>query len=80
MDEIPRRAENAESFLLGRTWNKKSVLKAIDQIEIDFNPISDFRASKSYRLLVAKNLLKRFFIKEFEGHNGLSRNGNLLVG
>ena len=79
MDEIPRRAENTESFLLGRTWNKKSVLKAIDQIEIDFNPISDFRASKSYRLLVAKNLLKRFFIKEFEGHNGLSRNGNLLM-
>ena len=33
------------------------------QFENDFNPISDMRASSKYRNLVAKNLLKKYFIE-----------------
>ena len=29
----------------------------------DFTPLSDFRASKEYRLLTAQNLLRKFFLE-----------------
>ena len=36
---------------------------AMDALSSDFTPISDMRASADYRMLVARNLLKRFFIE-----------------
>ena len=40
-----------------------SVEKAKKALLEDFKPISDARASKKYRILVAGNLLERFFIE-----------------
>lgn len=79
MDEIPKRAKQTESFLLGKSWNEEVFLTASEHLTLDFNPISDARASKEYRALVAKNLLKKIFIQEFTGQTGVTRNGKDLV-
>ena len=34
----------------------------------DFTPLSDFRASREYRLLTAQNLLRRYFIEQQTPH------------
>ena len=78
MDEIPKRARHTESFLIGKPWNKEEVFNACNKLSKDFSPISDARASKEYRALVAKNLFKKFYIERFEDHKGLKRNGRLL--
>ena len=35
----------------------------MEEYSTDFAPISDMRASAEYRMLAAKNLLKRFFLE-----------------
>ena len=47
-------------------WSKPACgycVKAKNLLKRDFNPISDIRASKKYRLEVAENLLLKFFIE-----------------
>jgi xanthine dehydrogenase small subunit len=39
------------------------VERACAALAEDFTPLSDFRASKEYRLLSAKNLLRKYFIE-----------------
>ncbi len=80
MDEIPRRAKHTESSLLKKPWIEKSFSDAGKNIERDFQPISDARASKEYRTLIAKNLLMRFFVEETERFVRLKRHGTLLAG
>ena len=43
--------------------SEETISKACLEFENDFNPISDMRASSKYRNLVAKNLLKKYFIE-----------------
>ena len=38
---------------------EQTIHKAKQALEKDFNPISDMRASRSYRMEVAKNLLEK---------------------
>ncbi len=78
MDEVPKRAKYTESFLKGKTWCQEEVLKAADNLSKDFSPISDARASKEYRALIAKNLFKKFYLEKFEGREGLKRNEQAL--
>ena len=40
-----------------------SVLKAQKSLEKDFQPINDMRASKDYRMEIAKNLLMKCFLE-----------------
>jgi len=61
MAATPKRAAAAESALIGQAWNESAVDKAVAAMAEDFQPISDMRASASYRALVAGNLLKRFY-------------------
>ena len=63
MAEIPKRAFAVEDFLIGSSWSEETISKACLEFENDFNPISDMRASSQYRDLVAKNLLKKYFIE-----------------
>ncbi len=63
MAEIPKRAKNCENFLKNSKFSEDIFEKAKDLLKRDFNPISDMRASKQYRLEVAKNLLIKFFIE-----------------
>ncbi|MGI0528291.1 xanthine dehydrogenase small subunit [Rhizobium giardinii] len=66
MAGTPKRAENAEAVLKGAEWNDATIEAAMDALASDYTPLTDWRASADYRLLVAKNLLRRFYL-ETEG-------------
>ena len=61
MAEIPKRAKICEKSLKNKHLSIDVFLKARNYLEKDFNPIDDMRASKNYRLEVAKNLLIKCF-------------------
>jgi xanthine dehydrogenase small subunit len=63
MAAIPKRARAAEAALVGQPWTLASVEAACTALAEDFTPLSDFRASKEYRLLSAQNLLRKYFIE-----------------
>ena len=62
MAATPKRAKAVEAALLGQPWTLSTVETAMEAYPSDFQPISDMRASADYRMLAAKNLLKRFFL------------------
>jgi xanthine dehydrogenase small subunit len=61
MAATPRRARNVEAALLGQPWTRETVEAAMAAYAADFTPLSDWRASAEYRMLVARNLLLRFW-------------------
>ena len=63
MAEIPKRAINCENFLNNTNLSLDSFEKAKNFLEKDFAPIDDMRATKDYRIEVAKNLLIKFFLE-----------------
>ena len=63
MAPIPKRAINCEKTLINSTLSEESFEKAKKKLEKDFNPINDMRATKDYRMEVAKNLLMKCFIE-----------------
>lgn len=63
MAATPKRAEQCELTLTNKPWSLKTIEKARTSLALDFNPISDFRASKEYRMLTACNMLTRYFIE-----------------
>ncbi|RMP67777.1 Xanthine dehydrogenase, N-terminal subunit, partial [Pseudomonas syringae pv. atrofaciens] len=63
MAAIPKRAAACEQALIGQPWNHATVERACAALSEDFTPLSDFRASKEYRLLSAQNLLRKYFIE-----------------
>ena len=64
MAAIPKRASACEVALLGSAWNQDAIERACEALAEDFTPLSDFRASKEYRLLTAQNLLRKFFLEQ----------------
>jgi len=63
MAAIPKRAAACEQALIGAPWTSATVERACAALADDFTPLSDFRASKEYRLLSAQNLLRKYFIE-----------------
>ena len=63
MAAIPKRAAACEAALLGCAWYPAEIERACAALAEDFTPLSDFRASKEYRLLTAQNLLRKFFLE-----------------
>ncbi|MBA3446374.1 MAG: xanthine dehydrogenase small subunit [Pseudaminobacter sp.] len=63
MAATPKRAKAVEAALLRRPWTEATVEEAIGTFESDFTPLTDMRASADYRMLVAKNLLRRFYLE-----------------
>ena len=61
MAATPKRARHVEAALLGRPWSRDAVEVAMTAYENDFRPITDWRASAEYRMMVARNLLLRFW-------------------
>jgi len=59
MAAIPKRAIFCEKILLKSLINEKIIYRAKEALEKDFKPISDMRASRLYRMEVAKNLLEK---------------------
>lgn len=72
MATTPKRAAAVEATLTGKPWNTETVEAALPFYETDFAPISDARASTAYRMLAAKNLLRRLFLETTEGAKGLT--------
>ncbi|MCS4265453.1 xanthine dehydrogenase small subunit [Serratia sp. BIGb0163] len=62
MAATPKRAILCERQLVGQPWRRATLELAVQALAQDFTPLSDFRASSAYRLLVAQNLLRRYFI------------------
>ena len=60
MAAIPKRAIYCEKILSNSSVTDAIINKAKKALEKDFKPISDMRASRSYRMEVAKNLLEKF--------------------
>lgn len=63
MAAVPKRAEHAENALLTRPWTEQTVMKAMEALRADYQPISDMRASRSFRAVAAENLLKKFYLQ-----------------
>ena len=63
MSSIPKRALNCEKMLINSFLSEQIIGKAKKILEKDFEPITDVRASKKYRMEVAKNLLEKCFLE-----------------
>jgi xanthine dehydrogenase small subunit len=63
MAATPRRAARAEAALQGRAWNEAALDAAVDALAQDYAPLSDMRASSTYRMQAAQNLLRRFWFE-----------------
>ena len=68
MAGIPKRSFAAENVINGRKLDELTVKLAGLALEEEFTPLTDARASADYRILVAKNLLQKFFL-EYEGQD-----------
>ncbi|MBM06565.1 MAG: xanthine dehydrogenase small subunit [Oceanibulbus sp.] len=61
MAATPKRAAAAEAALVGQPWSEDTIRKAMEAMTDDFTPLSDMRASASYRMEAAQNMLLRYF-------------------
>ena len=59
----PKRAPFAERALAGKPWVEDTVRAAMAELDRDYSPLSDMRASAAYRRAVTRNLLLRFFLE-----------------
>ena len=71
MAAIPQRALACEQALQGQLWSEATVQAAMHSLQSDFIPLDDMRATASYRMRIATNLLYRFFL-ETRPHDPLS--------
>ena len=63
MAAIPCRVATAEATLTGNLWTVDTLRAAMADLDAAFTPLSDMRASASYRKLVARNLLLKFYLE-----------------
>ena len=66
MAGIPQRARAVEQRLIGQLWVQATIDSAVAAFDDDFSPITDMRGSAEYRLLAAKNLLRKYFAETQE--------------
>ncbi len=60
---IVKRATGAEAAVRGQPWTEATLQQAMAALELDFQPLSDLRASASYRQRAARNLLQRLWLE-----------------
>jgi xanthine dehydrogenase small subunit len=63
MAATPKRAPSVEAALIRKPWDRASVELAMQEFAKDFTPMSDMRASATYRLRTAQNLLLKYFLE-----------------
>jgi xanthine dehydrogenase small subunit len=68
---MPRRARHAERALMDGGWTLEGVEASVAALAADFEPLTDLRASRDYRLKAAGNLLRRFYLQQQGGHVAL---------
>ncbi|MFC6283625.1 MULTISPECIES: xanthine dehydrogenase small subunit [Polaromonas] len=59
----PVRALKTEAALAGKPWTAATVQQAMATLRAEFSPISDMRASSTYRVEVLGNLLQRYWLE-----------------
>ena len=59
----PARAVQTEAALTGQPWTLETVHRAIAVLRAEFSPLSDMRASATYRTEVLGNLLQRYWLE-----------------
>jgi xanthine dehydrogenase small subunit len=69
MAGTPKRARAVEQALIGADWSETTIENAISAFAKDFQPLTDWRASADYRMRVAQNLLRRFYLEKSGGEN-----------
>jgi xanthine dehydrogenase small subunit len=63
MAATSRRAPKAEAAINGQPWNEATLQAAMAALAGDYTPLSDMRATASYRMRTAQNLLRRFWLE-----------------
>jgi xanthine dehydrogenase small subunit len=63
MAATPKRAAQAEVVLTGRAWDEAAMKEAMAALAQDYAPLTDMRASNTYRMQGAQNLLRRFWLE-----------------
>jgi xanthine dehydrogenase small subunit len=63
MSSFTKRASATESFLCGQKWTRETIKSVMEIIQNDFTPISDARAGKEFRMMIAQNMLMKFFLE-----------------
>ena len=66
MAATPKRASRAENILEGKVFDASISKLAQLALENDFTPMSDMRATSDYRMLVAKNLIRKCQVEYVE--------------
>ncbi|WP_034455409.1 xanthine dehydrogenase small subunit [Buttiauxella noackiae] len=66
MAAIPARAKRAEQTLSGLPFTQQTLDLGCHALAADFQPLTDFRGSGRYRLIVAQNLLRRLLLQQTE--------------
>jgi xanthine dehydrogenase iron-sulfur cluster and FAD-binding subunit A len=62
----PVRALETEKILTGKIWNQATLEQAKKVLSLEFKPITDARASASYRSRIIPNLLEKFWLENSE--------------
>ena len=63
MAGIPMRAMQCEAALLNKPLNQENISAAQQALALDFQPMSDVRASDKYRMKVAQNLMQKCYLE-----------------
>ncbi len=63
MAATSKRAPQAEAALNGRVWDEAALNQAMQMLAQDYRPLTDMRATGSYRMKTAQNLLRRFWLE-----------------
>ncbi|MEO0549047.1 MAG: xanthine dehydrogenase small subunit [Pseudomonadota bacterium] len=66
MAATPKRAAACERALMGQAWTEETIEAAAKAMADDYAPISDMRASASYRMKTAQNLLRKAYLETRE--------------
>ncbi|MCQ0970830.1 xanthine dehydrogenase small subunit [Paracoccus sp. TK19116] len=67
MAGIPKRAAKAEGALEGQPFTEETFEAAAQAVADDFTPMTDMRASKEYRAMIAGNFFRRLWLELAEG-------------
>ena len=64
MAGTPKRAEKAERVLIGSDLSDETITRAAEALALDYEPLSDMRASADYRTKTAQNMLRRWYAEQ----------------
>ncbi|WP_171120155.1 MULTISPECIES: xanthine dehydrogenase small subunit [unclassified Ruegeria] len=64
MAGTPKRATHVEAALIGKQWTAAIIQAALPAFADDYQPLTDMRASATYRLETAKAMLERYFLED----------------